>query len=88
MIVLNENVVKSNFGLYLDNVLETNDTLKIISQKGNSFLVSEDNWNSLNETLNLLKDKISLDALLEGHIKTINNIPQETYSLSEVIDGL
>jgi PHD/YefM family antitoxin component YafN of YafNO toxin-antitoxin module len=49
-----------NIDFYLSSVVKQDRELIIDSINGNAVLVSEDNWNQLNETVKLLGDKISM----------------------------
>lgn len=88
MQVIKDNLASNNFLLYQKSVLDSQQEIKIVSKNGNTLLISEEKWYNLIETFNLMNDKISLNSLLEGHYNTVNNIPQETYSISEVFDDL
>ena len=51
-----------------DTITNQEETL-IVTDEGTVVMLSQDNWESMKETLRLLKDKKSLKALLEGHAR-------------------
>ena len=74
---------KLNFADIIKSILINQEETTIATDEGAVVMINEDNWNSINETLRLLKDKKSLKALLLGHQqreqnqvegKTIKNI--------------
>ncbi|MDT3739718.1 MAG: hypothetical protein RO257_09470 [Candidatus Kapabacteria bacterium] len=77
-----------NAEYYLSSVLKNNKELIIDSAGGNVVLVTEDEWNQLNETVRLLKDDISMKALLEGQQARANNLEVKKYSIEEVFNNL
>jgi prevent-host-death family protein len=55
----------------LENVIATTianqDETIIVTDKGSVVMIDEKNWERINETLRLLRDKKSLQALIEGY---------------------
>ena len=51
-----------------DTITNQEETL-IVTDGGTVVMLSQDNWESMKETLQLLKDKKSLKALLEGQAR-------------------
>jgi PHD/YefM family antitoxin component YafN of YafNO toxin-antitoxin module len=51
-----------------DTIINQEETL-IVTDEGTVVMLSQENWESMKETLRLLKDKKSLKALLEGQAK-------------------
>jgi len=50
----------------MDEVIEEHKTIKITGQKSNVVLVSEDDWNSIQETLFLLSVPKMRESIIEG----------------------
>ena len=78
------NKAKTNFHQIINDTLINQDETVIVGEKGSVILMDYQNWESIIETLNLLKDKESLNALLEGHRlrdegKNIGKSPQEVF---------
>jgi len=63
----------------LDNCEET----VIVSDKGVVVMVDQREWENMQETLRLFRDKKSLDALLEGHRSRESGIVQDSFSVEE-----
>ncbi len=53
-------------GLINTTIKDVEETI-IISEFGSVVVIDQDEWESIQETLRLLKDKKSLKALLESH---------------------
>jgi PHD/YefM family antitoxin component YafN of YafNO toxin-antitoxin module len=51
----------------ISSVIKNNEETVIATDDGAVIVVDQGNWNSIIETLRLLKDKKSLQALLQGH---------------------
>ncbi len=61
------NQIQNNLNLLIQQTIDDNDELTISTDSGAVVLLSEKEWNSINETLLILKDKRALSALLNGH---------------------
>jgi len=51
----------------IETTIKNNDTTIITSDKGSVVMIDAHYWAEIQETLNLLRDKRSLKALLTGH---------------------
>ena len=51
----------------ISSVIRNNEETVIATDDGAVIMVDQGNWNSIIETLRLLKDEKSLKALLQGH---------------------
>jgi len=60
------NAVKDLPGL-INRTIEDLDEIVIVSDQGSVVVIDQNEWESIQETLRLLKDKRSLKALLESH---------------------
>lgn len=77
-----------NIDNYFISAINNNEELLITSDYGNLVMINENEWNRINETLNLLSDKISLNSLLISHKERENGIEPESYSINEVFSDL
>jgi PHD/YefM family antitoxin component YafN of YafNO toxin-antitoxin module len=80
--------ISENAEKYFSNVLKNNSELIIGSSGGNVVVVSETEWNQLNETVRLLTDKISLKSLFDGYQARLDNSEIRHYSIEEVFHDL
>jgi PHD/YefM family antitoxin component YafN of YafNO toxin-antitoxin module len=53
--------------MIISSVIKNQEETVIATDDGAVIMVDQDNWNSIIETLRLLKDSKSLEALLQGH---------------------
>ena len=58
---------KKDFLSMIDYALRTREEINIATNKGAVVLIPEEEYEAIQETLRLLADKKSLQALLEGH---------------------
>lgn len=57
----------SNFEQIVANTIRNFEETVIVGEQGAVVLISQQEWNSIMETLKLFRDKKSLKSLLEGH---------------------
>lgn len=88
MQIVNLDIAKENLAYYQNNVLQSNDEVKIVSEFGNTVLISEKEWNQYHELMLILKDKVSMNALIESHQNRDNNIENEGLSFEEVFGNI
>lgn len=53
--------------MIISSVIKNQEETVIATDDGAVIMVDQENWNSIIETLRLLKDNKSLEALLKGH---------------------
>lgn len=68
------NIAESNFLSMFENAVRRSEATEINSNYGSAVLVDKNTWESMNETILLLKDKTALKALLQGHDNRENSI--------------
>ena len=56
----------TNLPTIISSTIQTEEETVIVTDDGSVVLVEQDNWNSMVETLRLLKDKRSLTSLLQS----------------------
>ena len=61
------NKVQADLGSYITKALSNNELLTIATDAGAVVMISEKEWNAIQETIHLLKDEKSLTALIDGH---------------------
>lgn len=72
---LSIDIAEKNLKSLINQTITDNDCISISTENGSVVMVTEKEWNSIQETFLLLKDKKSLAALLEGHQARKENIP-------------
>ena len=61
------NQINKNLSQFIQQTIDDNDEITISTDNGAVVMMSEKEWNALNETLMILKDKVALTSLLNGH---------------------
>ncbi len=57
----------SNFPQIVSDTIKNYEETVIVGEQGAVVLVSQQEWNSIMETVRLLRDKQSLKSLIDGH---------------------
>ena len=66
MTILNATEARSRLYSLIDEAAETHQPIVITGKRGNAVLVSEDDWNSIAETLHLLSVPGMRESIQEG----------------------
>ncbi len=66
MTILNATEARSRLYTLIDETTETHQPIVITGKRGNAVLVSEDDWNSIAETLHLLSVPGMRESIKEG----------------------
>ena len=66
MATLNSTEARSNLYGLIAQVNESHEPVTITGKKGNAILISESDWESINETLYLLNIKGMRESIVEG----------------------
>ena len=82
-----ENAMKDLPGL-INRTIKNVDEVVIVSDYGAVVVIDQGEWESIQETLRLLKDKRSLKALLESHKLRDENKEIESKSVEEAFYDL
>ena len=82
------NKALNNFPLLINNAVSNFEETVIVSEKGSVVVVAQSEWNSIMETIKLLKDKQSLKSLLEGHNLRRKSVKSETKTIEEAFYDL
>lgn len=73
---------------HINYTLDTHEEVNISSTNGAIVMISQVDYESMQETLRLLADKRSLKALLDSHESRDNNTPLKTYNIEEVFSDI
>lgn len=82
-----KNAMKDLPGL-IDHTIKNVEEVVIVSDNGSVVVIDQDEWESIQETLRLLRDKRSLKALLESHKMRDKNKKNESKSIEEAFYDL
>ena len=77
MTILNATEARSRLYNLIDEAAETHQPIVITGKRGNAVLVSEDDWNSIAETLHLLSVPGMRDSIREGMDAPIDECSKE-----------
>ena len=77
MTILNATEARSRLYSLIDEAAETHQPIVITGKRGNAVLVSEDDWNSIAETLHLLSVPGVRDSIREGMDAPIDECSKE-----------
>lgn len=72
---MNITVTKAREKLYklIDNCNENHDVITISGKRGNAVLLSEEDWNAINETVYLLSIPGMRESIIEGMNEELEN---------------
>ncbi|MGK5094817.1 hypothetical protein WDW89_22755 [Deltaproteobacteria bacterium TL4] len=70
-----------------DTLCNSEETL-IVSEEGTVVMIDQHEWENMQETIKLLRDPISLNALLEGQKARDEGKVQESVSVEEAFHDL
>jgi prevent-host-death family protein len=77
MTILNATEARSKLYTLIDETTETHQPIVITGKRGNAVLVSEDDWNSIVETLHLLSIPGMRESIKEGMNTDISSCSKE-----------
>ncbi|MCP4006443.1 MAG: type II toxin-antitoxin system Phd/YefM family antitoxin, partial [bacterium] len=66
MSTINATHARANLYTLLEQVAESHEPVQITSKRGNAFLVSEEDWRSVQETLYLLSVPGMRESIIDG----------------------
>jgi len=81
MTVKNISLLRKDLFNTVDSVIEYNEQITISTKKGNAVIISEEEYNSMNETIYLISQKGLLEKIKEGEKEDISNM--KTYNPNE-----
>ncbi|HHI92159.1 MAG TPA: type II toxin-antitoxin system Phd/YefM family antitoxin [Gammaproteobacteria bacterium] len=77
MTILNATEARSKLYTLIDETTETHQPIVITGKRGNAVLVSEEDWNSITETLHLLSVPGMRESLKEGMKEDLSECSKE-----------
>jgi len=77
MTILNVTEARSRLYTLIDETTETHQPIVITGKRGNAVLVSEDDWNSIAETLHLLSVPGMRESIKEGMREDLSESSKE-----------
>ena len=77
MTILNATEARSNLYNLIDETSRTHQPIVITGKRGNAVLLSEDDWNSINESLFLLSIPGMRESIREGMGTSLDDCDQE-----------
>jgi prevent-host-death family protein len=77
MNILNVTEARSKLYSLIDETTNTHQPIVITGKRGNAVLVSEDDWNSISETLHLLSVPGMRESIIEGMKEPVDQCSTE-----------
>ncbi len=77
MTILNATEARSKLYTLIDETTETHQPIVITGKRGNAVLVSEEDWNSIAETLHLLSVPGMRESIKEGMKEDLSECSKE-----------
>jgi len=77
MTTLNVTEARANLYKLIDDTTVSHEPVVITGKRGNAALLSEDDWNAINETLHLLSVPGMRESILEGMQESIESAATE-----------
>ena len=77
MTTLNVTEARANLYKLIDDTSVNHEPVVITGKRGNAVLLSEDDWNAINETLHLLSVPGMRESILEGMQESIDSASTE-----------
>lgn len=77
MTTLNVTEARANLYKLIDDTTASHEPVVITGKRGNAVLLSEDDWNAINETLHLLSVPGMRESILEGMQESIDGAATE-----------
>ena len=77
MTTLNVTEARANLYKLIDDTTVSHEPVVITGKRGNAVLLSEDDWNAINETLHLLSVPGMRESILEGMQESIDSAATE-----------
>ena len=81
MLTINISTLQECLVSSVDKVVESNEIIKICTNKGNAIIISEDDYNALLETLALQSDSRVIKKIKDGEKENVSTM--NSYYLNE-----
>lgn len=73
---------------HINYSLKTHEEVNIASSNGAIVMLPQEDYDAIMETLRLLADKKSLNALLQSHSQRDNGVEPKSYNIEDVFGDL
>lgn len=74
MEVKNISILRKNLFSSIENVIEYDDSITVSTKKGNAVIISEDEYNSMLETIYLVSQKGLVEKIKEGEKEDVSKM--------------
>lgn len=81
MLTINVSALQECLASSVDKVVESNEIIKICTNKGNAIIISEEDYNALLETLALQSDSRVIKKIKDGEKENVSTM--NSYYLNE-----
>lgn len=81
MTITSISVLRKNLFSSIDNVIEYNDSITVSTKKGNAVIISESEYNAMQETIYLVLQKGLVEKIKEGEKEDFSEM--STYNPNE-----
>ena len=81
MLTINVSALQECLASSVDKVVESNEIIKICTNKGNAIIISEEDYNALLETLTLQSDSRVIKRIKDGEKENVSTM--NSYYLNE-----
>lgn len=81
MLAINVSALQESLASSVDKVVESNEIIKICTNKGNAIIISEEDYNALLETLALQSDSSVIKKIKDGEKENVSTM--NSYYLNE-----
>lgn len=72
----NASVLRKNLFSSLDNVIEFNEAITVNTKKGNAVIISEEEYNSMQETIYLISQPGLLEKIKDGEKEDVTSMKE------------
>ena len=81
MLAINVFALQESLASSIDKVVESNEIIKVCTNKGNAIIISEEDYNALLETLALQSDSRVIKKIKDGEKENVSTM--NSYYLNE-----
>ena len=74
MLAINVSALQESLASSVDKVVESNEIIKICTNKGNAIIISEEDYNALLETLALQSDPRVIKKIKDGEKENVSTM--------------
>lgn len=74
MSITNISLLRKNLFVSIENVVEYNDCITVVTKRGNAVILSEDEYNAMHETIYLISQKGLAEKIKEGEKEDVSSM--------------